>query len=250
MAEYRLREVKHVIMDEVHSFRDEDRKKEEENWLQKGRRLVRQQSDGNGDDPGYLWLFIDNRQIHHDFPTAIPPEKQQKPSFDLKKIIRNSKRIVDYASKKFLDKAALNEIEMGHDFEGDEVSVEFYQKGNEVSTLRKVIKSLRTEGYSDGDITILYGKQDSIPKNLESKLKIEKVVEAEGNDSAHLVVSTFRKYSGLERPVVVLVNLIKQESLPLGSHLHHAIYCSATRAMVKLVILKEKQLISGLRSDC
>ncbi|XP_068711826.1 schlafen family member 13-like isoform X2 [Montipora foliosa] len=243
MGEYHLREVKHVIMDEVQSFRDEDRKPGEESWLQKARRLVRQQSDDDDDDPdrGYLWLFIDNRQIHHGFPTGIPPENQQKPWFCLKKIIRNSKRIVDYASKKFLDKAALNEIEMGHDFEGEKVSVKNYQKGNEVSTLRKVVKSLRTEGYSDGDIAILYGKQDSMPENLEIKLKIGEVVKAEGNDSEHVVVSTFRKYSGLERPVVVLVNLIKQESLPLGSNLHRTIYCSATRAMVKLVILKEKQ---------
>lgn len=110
-----------------------------------------------------------------------------------------------------------------------------------MSTLRKVVKSLRTEGYSDGDIAILYGKQDSMPENLEIKLKIGEVGKAEGNDSEHVVVSTFRKYSGLERPVVVLVNLIKQESLPLGSNLHRTIYCSATRAMVKLVILKEKQ---------
>lgn len=242
--EYNPREVKHVIMDEVQSFTDEDRKQGEENWLQKARRLVRQQSGGDGDgddpDPGYLWLFIDNRQSHHPFPTGIPPEKQQKPWFRLKKI-RNSKRIVDYVSKKFLDKAALNEIEMGHDFQGGKVSVKNYQKGTEVSTLRKVVTSLRTEGYSDGDITILYGKQDSIPENLEFKLKIGKVVKAEGNESEHLVVSNFRKYSGLERPVVVLVSLFEQESLPLGSYLHRTIYCSATRAMVKLVILKEKQ---------
>ncbi|XP_068711827.1 schlafen family member 13-like [Montipora foliosa] len=243
--QYHLREVKHVIMDEVQSFRDEDRKPEEENWLKKARRLVRQHSDDDDDDdddPGYLWLFIDKRQIHHQFATGIPPEKKQKPFFNLKKIIRNSKRIVDFASKSFLDKAALNEVEMGHDYEGEKVSVKNYQKGNEVSTIRDVIKSLRTEGYSDGDITILYGKQHYIPENLESKLNMGKVVKAEQNDSEHLVVSTFRMYSGLERPVVLLVNLIKQTSLPQGSYLHRAaIYCSATRAMVKLVILNEMQ---------
>ena len=263
MEKYDLREVKHVIMDEVQSFRDEDREQGKENWLQKARSLVRRQSDddGDGDDddddddddgdsdggdddddnPGYLWLFIDNRQIHHRFPTGIPPEKHQKPSFRLKKIIRNSKSIVDYASERFLDKDALKEIEMGHDFEGEKVLVKSYQKGNEVSALRKVIKSLRTDGYSDGDIAILYGKDKSIPEDLESKLNIGKVVEAKQNDSENLVVSTFRMYSGLERPVVVLVNLFKQKSRPYGSYLKQVIYCSATRAMVKLVILNEKQ---------
>ena len=246
MSEYDSCKVKHVIMDEVQSFTDEDRNQGDENWLQKARELVRQHSDGHGDDPGYLWLFIDNRQIHHCFRTGIPPEEQQQPWFPLKKIIRNSKSIFDYASKRFLDKDALNEIEMGHDFEGEEVLVKSYQKGNEVFALRKVIISLRTDGYSDGDIAILYGKGKSIPKDLERKLNIGKVVEAKQNDSENLVVSTFRMYSGLERPVVVLVNLFKKESRPNGSYLNPVIYCSATRAMVKLVILNEMQPTSQL----
>lgn len=236
MDECLLGEVKHVIMDEVQSFRDEDRPKPDgDTWLQKARKLVRQQSVY---DPGYLWLFIDNRQINHRWNTGIPDEREQKPWFRLKKVIRNTKRIVDYATKIFLDQDSAREFEMGHDFEGEDVVVIDCQKDNEIPTLKNVIQSCCSEGYSHGDITLLYGKQHSIPEHLESDLNIGTVVEAEQNDSEYLVASTFRKYGGLERPVVVLVNV--ENSLPYGSN-QNAIYCCATRAMVKLVILRVKR---------
>ncbi|KAJ7385312.1 platelet maturation [Desmophyllum pertusum] len=229
-------EVKHIIMDEVQGYRDEDRKWDEDNWLQKAKKVVRQHAI---DDPGYLWLFIDNNQINHKYSTAIPFECQQVPAFRLKKVIRNSKRIVKFASKICLDQNAARGIEMGHDFEGEEVMHRTYQGGEtfQISALKKVIKSLCTEGYSKGDITLLYGKGDVIPQNLSLELNLP-IVDAESNESDNLVVSTFRKYSGLERPIVILVNV--EGSLPYGSN-RNAIYCCATRAMVKLIILKESQ---------
>lgn len=222
-------EVKHVIMDEVQNFRDEDGY-----WLQKARRLVRAPSDDPDKDPGYLWLFIDNSQLNHTLGTGIPNKNQQIPNFRLKKVIRNSKRIYDY-SKIFLTDKAGSKIVLGHDFRGDEVKHETYSGGqqSQLSCLRRVLKSLFTEGYSEGDIAVLYGKGDCIPSDLPVE-----VVSAERNNSGYLVVSTLRMYSGLERPAVVIVNL--NESLPYGSLPNRSNYCAVTRAMVKLVIIEQK----------
>ena len=147
-------DVKHVIMDEVQNFRAEDG-----DWLREARRLVR--SGGREKDPGYLWLFIDNSQLNHAFESGIPIEIWQVPHFRLKKVIRNSKRIFDY-SMKFRPDGAKSKIELGHDFRGYKVKREEYSEGESKHIcLQRVLKALFTEGFSEGDITVLYGKEDA-----------------------------------------------------------------------------------------
>ncbi|XP_022781837.1 LOW QUALITY PROTEIN: schlafen family member 13-like [Stylophora pistillata] len=234
---YTPEKVKHVIMDEVQSFRDEDRcPPEHYSWLEFARMLVRQQSedDDDDDDVGYLWLFIDINQVNHYFPTGIPDVKKQKPSFVLTQVIRNSKENFDYAVNEF---KLSSEIKIGHDFEGEEVAIETYQEREQIPKLKSVVQSILSKGYCIDDIAILYSMQREIPQDLEHELDLGKIVTAEENSSEHLVVSTFRKYSGLERPVVILVNLMG--SLPFNSRPYESMYCSATRAMVKLVILNQ-----------
>lgn len=222
-------EVKHVIMDEVQNFTAEDG-----DWLGQARELVRL---NDPDTPGYLWLFIDNSQVNHSFETGIPHESQQVPHFRLRKVIRNSKRIFDY-SMEFMPREVKNKIELGHDFLGDSVEHKKYSKGQSRSIcLQQVLDTLFTEGFSVGDITVLYGKEDCIPRDLSTKLG-RTTVTAKENNSNHLVVSTLRKYSGLERPVVVLVDL--RQSLPYGSYPDSSTYCAVTRAMVKLVVIEQE----------
>ena len=220
-------------MDGLENFRYEDG-----NWLQKARKLVRQHSTL---DPGYLWLFTDNCQINHSYPTGMPDEREQQPWFLLKKVIRNSGRIMEYASSALLEKREVD-IEIGHDFEGEEVSDRRYQVGSQISFLREVIQSLYNEGYSAGDIALLYGDIRVIPKNLQDEMDLGQIANAGENDSDHLVVSSLHKYSGLERPVVILVNV--RVSLPQGAR--NAIYCCATRAMVKLIDLIEDNYLSRI----
>ena len=223
-------EVKHVIMDEVQNFRAEDG-----DWLREARRLV--VSDDPDKEPGYLWLFIDNSQLNHSFEKGIPIERQQIPDFRLKKVIRNSKRIFDY-SMEFMPDKAKSKIVLGHDFRGDKVKHEKYSKGeSQHICLQGVLKTLFTEGFSEGDIAVLYGKGDCIPGNLSIKLGF-RTVPAEENNTNHLVVSTLRMYSGLERPVVVLVDL--NQSLPYRSYASRSKYCAVTRAMVKLVVIEQE----------
>lgn len=253
MSEQEAAKVKHIVMDEVQSFRNADLRPGGVNWLQFARKLVRQQScsarelvqeqscgaeEQSFGGLGYLWLFIDNHQINHHYPTGIPPEEMQKPYFPLTQVVRNSRSIVNCAVKILNRVGVALRFEMGHDFDGEKVSIKTYPAGRQIPSLKKVVKSLLNEGYCKEDIAILYGKQDVIPVDLEEKLDVGEIVQAEENTSKHLVVSTFRKFSGQERPVVILVNL--PESLPFNSRPHQSLYCSATRGMVKLVLLNEK----------
>ena len=229
---YKFPEVKHVIMDEVQNFRAEDG-----DWLQEARRLVR--SDGRENDPGYLWLFIDNNQINHFFKTGIPNESHQIPHFRLERVFRNSKTIFDY-SMDFIPDEAKSKIKLGHDFCGDGVKGATYPIGEyHHICLERVLRNLFVEGFSERDITVLYGKENCIPLDLSTKLGLRLTVTAEENSSDYLVVSTLRKYSGLERPVVVLVDLMK--SLPKRSDPNSSAYCAVTRAMVKLVVIKQRK---------
>ncbi len=122
------------------------------------------------------------------------------------------------------DKDQAKNIELGHDFLGDEVK-RVNCKPPFTSCLKKVLNFLLTEGHSEGEIAVLYGMESCIPNNLRSELNYS--ITAKENNSDCLVVSTLRKYSGLERPIVVLVNLRWERTF----------YCAVTRAMVKLVVI-------------
>ena len=259
-----------MILDEVQNYRDGNG-----DWLKKARKLVHHsrhneqqsslasdptsESDSDsclGRDPsevesvplqppdtgaGFLWLFTDSNQLNHKYSTGIPNENDQHPSFYLTKVIRNSKRICDLA-KNCLSRDSAGQIEMGHDFKGEKPIFKSYIKGDQVITLKKVLNSLLYEGYREGDIAILFGKEVLIPRRQihEGKLGVRETVDARHNDSKFVVVSTLRKYGGLERPVVILVN-INEATLPYGSYLDRSLYCAITRAMVKLVSLFERK---------
>jgi len=284
---YLFPEVKHVVLDEVQNFRDEDG-----GWLEEARKIVHQHSrDSNqdsksdsdsdsdlesnckpgpdldrdsssdcnsdsdsearlppdsyhsrrlGSGQGFLWIFIDNDQVNHTFGTGIPHERDQIPSYSLTKVIRNSKNVFNYA-KTFLRKDAARQIEMGHDFEGEEGILKKYPSGLGIATLRRELQLLFEEGYSKGDIVILFGKKNDIPSRLSSQLGLEVISDAEENDSEHVVVSTFRMYSGLERPVVIMLNINASVSCSFGSLRRASLYCAVTRAMVKLIVLEEEE---------
>ena len=247
--------IRHVILDEVQAFRDEDG-----DWLEKARRLVRQHAShceskyssydpfdtnsetdagccsGGDDDPGYLWCFIDQNQINHTFRTGIPRSFQQMSR--LTKVIRNSINIFDFAKGFLNDDNAKRQLSIGHDFDGEVVRVVSYQEGQQTNKLIKELKLLFKEGYSKGDIAILFEKDECIPAETKYEILMQfgdLAPGAESNDSESIVLSTFRKYSGLERPVVIAVDIIAlltQYGLPKPS-----IYCAVTRAMVKLVYL-------------
>ena len=251
----------------MQAFRAEDG-----DWLGKAKMLVRQhtsdcepkysshdpdfgvaeidekRSSGGDDDPGYLWGFIDRNQINHTLRTGIPGRFHQ--SFRLTKVIRNSIQIFNFAEQFLNDDNAIRQLSIGHDFEGEGVRVVTYQEEKQTNKLIKELKSSFKEGYSKGDIAILFEKDESIPAT--TKLEIFEqfhvtALDVTFNDSDVIVLSTFRKYSGLERPVVIAVDIIAsltQYGLPEPS-----IYCAATRARGKLVFLLE-EMRGQKRKEC
>ena len=223
-----FRDVKHVVMDEVHNY---EQPIGTESWHQKARKLVRQHDP---DKPGYLWFFIDRCQSNHTFPTGIPPESQQKPQFTLKKVIRNSNKIFSHSKKYVPDNDVRNSLEMGHDFEGENVEVIQYSRTarSQVDVVKETKDRLLNDGYREGDIAILFKKQACIPCLAFSS------TSATENSSESIVVSTVLKYSGLERPVVVLVDV--EDCIIKGRKKVPFMYGAVTRGMVKLVIIRCK----------
>lgn len=221
-----FRDVKHVVMDEVHNY---EQPIGTESWYQKARKLVRQHDPNK---PGYLWFFTDKCQSNHTFPTGIPPESQQKPEFTLKKVIRNSRKIFHHSKKYVPDNDVRDSLEMGHDFEGENVEVKPYSRNerSQSDVVNETLDRLLNDGYREGDIAFLFQKGDSIPQ-LCFPFK-----SAKDNSSESLVVSSVLKYSGLERPVVVLVDV--DVGIPKGRKRVPFIYSALTRGMVKLVIIR------------
>lgn len=220
-------DVKHVVMDEVHNY---EQPIGTESWHQKARKLVRQHDPAK---PGYLWFFIDRCQSNHTFPAGLPPESEQKPQFTLTKVIRNSHKIFSHSKDYVPDNDVKNSLEMGHDFEGEDVKVICYSRSaiSQIDVVYKTLDRLLNEGYRKGDIAVLFKKEACIPRQLSFHFE-----SATENDSESIVVSTVLKYSGLERPVVVLVDI--DNGIIRGRKKTLLIYGAVTRGMVKLVIIR------------
>lgn len=228
---------KHVILDEVQNFGDEDG-----DWLGKARSLVRQYANDSDSDyySGYLWCFLDKNQNNLSFKTGIPPNFPPGPSFHLTRVIKTPTEIFIYA-KKLLGEEAPGRVGIGHDLKGEKVTILGYPDGKRIDYLIEVLTKLIREGYSKGEIAVLFGEQQSPQEDHYSTLSehFGSIVDAKGNDHDSIVLSAFKKYSGLYRPVVIAVDIIA--SLTEYSSPNAALYCVATRAMVKLVFLTEKR---------
>ena len=219
------------------------------------------QSDG----PGYLWCFIDKCQGIYKSETGIP--KPLPHTFNLTRVIRNSKLIFNHA-KKFLDGRIwpyqdsarsrrweqLNpdhplmrrfvegirkekSVTIGHDFDGEQDEVE-YSKGERIDRLIEVLKSLLEEGYGKGDIAILCLTKPLEDDELKQLQEFTEIVNAERNCDDNIVLSTVEEYGGLERLVVIIVGEPLKSSREMW--LKRLNYGAVTRARAKLITLKKK----------
>ena len=228
------------------------------------------------DGPGYLWCFIDKVQsISKKLETGIP--KRLRQTFLLTKVIRNCKTIFELTQKlrdgrtwppaeparyrsikKLLefcpnhpwlvaemekrkrraDARKEKSVTIGHDFDGEQSEVK-YSKGERIACLIGVLESLLKEGYSKGDIAVLCLTEPLEGNELKQLREFTLIVNAERNDDDHIVLSTVREYGGLERPIVVIVHESFDSNNKDVSR-NRVNYCAFTRAMVKLITLKEK----------
>lgn len=228
-------DVRHVVMEEVHKY--EEPSSGHPSWFEKAKRLVRQHDSAN---PGYLWLFSDKSQTDHPFGTGLPPEPQQQPCYRLTRVIGNSGKIFTFSNKYLSDVAVKRLLKLGHDFIGEGVKFIPYSKGktSQALVLKETIENLYDEGYISKDITVLFAKQDSILDDLVEGLNNHKIptCDARCNSSGGVVISTVNKYSGLERPVVIVFDI--ECSIPWNYKKDQFMYSALTRAMVKLIIVR------------
>lgn len=210
--------VEHVIVDEAQNFRKEDG-----DWLAKARDLIKKSR-------GYLWVFLDKNQQIHQFETGLPELRYQQPSCKLKNVIRNSVKIVEY-SKQYLTYEDDGELlEVIHDFEGEKV-IPFPYSDSREACVRETLQGLAEEGYGDRDIAVLLSTQNDVDSMKVDGMNFG---TEENNEEQRIVLTSIRKYSGLERPVIVLVD-------PRAGKYHSnkgLVYSGVTRAMVKLIILE------------
>ena len=226
-------EVRHVVMDEAHNYEEPN---PEESWYAKGKEIVRQHDAKN---PGFLWIFMDERQLDHGFRTGMPAEHMQVPEFHLKAVIRNSGKIFKYTLKRLghEGRGIKDNLFLGHDFDGEDVAFRQYTSGKQSQSdvVNKTVKDLLHQGYRHRDLAVLFSKTNAIPDDL-SFGPFCRIVSAKENSSDDLVVSTVKKYSGLDRPVVILVDI--ECSVPYRRILPSFQYSAQTRAMIKLVIIR------------
>ena len=161
--------------------------------------MRRRQHDPNR--PGHFWCFIDIFRKSHDFPSGIPDESKQRPHFRLKKVIRNSTKIFKRAKKYFVADDSKDGVEIGHDFDGDDVRKISYSESEttQLDVLHTTLYQLLKEGYSKRDIAELFSKSDNIPseERLSAKLNGLSFRSAIDNDSENIVISTVQvQWSG------------------------------------------------------
>lgn len=115
--------------------------------------------------PGYLWCFIDICQKSHSFPSGIPDETRQEPHVRLRKVIRNSAKIFKHAKKYLVGDDSKDKVEIGHDFDGDDVRTIYYSRSEktELDVLFTTLRQFLEEGYNERDIAVLFLKHDEIP---------------------------------------------------------------------------------------
>ena len=193
---------------QVHGFQAEP-------WYIKVKRVVRQHDAKN---PGYLWIFMNETECDHSCIGGVPLEPPQFHSGQRRSSIKD-------------------ESLLGHDFDGEDVSVLSYtsSKESQSDVLTKTVRGLLDEGYRPRDLAVLFFKSDVIPNSLsfDSSCLIDTAKE---NSSDDVVVSTVDECRGLESPVVVLVDF--ECNVCLDRNLMSWQLLAQTRAVVKLVIIR------------
>lgn len=109
-------------------------------------------------------------------------------------MIRNSRQIFNYAKQFLNDVNGRRQLSIGHDFDEQVVRVVAYQEGQQTNKLIEELKLLFLlfeEGYSKGDIAILFEKDESIPATTKAEIFLQfdvLALDAKFNDSECIVL--------------------------------------------------------------
>lgn len=241
-------DVKHIIIDEAQNFQDG-----EGDWYQKALDLT---SSPHLPEPGFLWIFLDYLQTSHCFSTGLPEPRWHDPVESLTKVVRNAnsifcylknimEKIVKYPTvsipkehlQKLLCTATCASAVPG--------SFEIVKKTDKNEIAKYVAEHCRMylkSGYSEKDIAILCYRDEEVKayhEILTSKMRKLNILLGKlgGGLERHMILDSFRRFSGLERTIVfgILPNPLPSQDVIFKN----VLVCVASRANLNLHMLRE-----------
>ncbi len=210
--------IRHVVVDEAQNFRN----KCGEDWLQSILRILHwSRNSEEYPENTSLYIFYDALQkIRLEVCGLHLDPEMLYTRCKLGSVIRNSKKIYNEWEKIALMQSGYkkkNQLGIAHDYEGRDVNViELSGYGNEeiLNKVKEIIyQSLQEGSYKATDIAILFDTKeiaDGFKKPIArllatSNMSNIRVTNAEVFPRQGLVVDSFRRFSGLEAPVVIAV---------------------------------------------
>ncbi|NXI74020.1 SLN13 protein, partial [Anseranas semipalmata] len=241
-------EVKHIIIDEAQNFQDGDG-----DWYQKALALT---SSPHLPEPGFLWIFLDYLQTSHCFSTGLPEPRWHDPVESLTKVVRNANSIYCYL-KNMMEKVVknppvsipqerlqrlLSTATCAPTVSGFFEIVKETDRNGIAKYVAECCHTYLQRGYSEKDIAILCYRDEEVRayhRILTSEMKTSKsnvlLGKMKGGLEEHIILDSFRRFSGLERMIVFGII-----PYPLPSQdvvFKNILVCVASRANLNLHLL-------------
>ncbi|XP_076149114.1 schlafen family member 13-like isoform X2 [Alosa pseudoharengus] len=229
--------VKHIIVDEAQNFCV---KKGEINWYEKAQKLIGEES--------LFWVFLDYHQKVHVYPDGLPLiSKQSKTS--LCKVVRNSakvlkvmqdqmKMITDSPSSMTAHLAKIQKkMKPSHSFQGD-FKIKKAAPGKEVDLVLQILQHLLSQGHTAGHVAVLFSTKEELDAERDKLMTGFPILfsSVEEINPNKMVLDTVRRFAGLERNIVILVNPSIHPRFALLEP--NFLLCAYSRARIRLYVVK------------
>ena len=238
-----------LIVDEGQDFH--------QNWYKALKHIVK--------EDGHMFVFYDplQRQISNSMADTLNENKDNYPYFNLTANYRNSSTISNFLSKlinKFYQNTNINYSKLSK-FDGKKpefISADNFDDLVKKST-NKILKLIKEENFLGRDIAILSDKSMK-PSNNSSQMSLTNLLEDNGlkvisareyalpyireNLENNVTFDSIRRFKGLEKPIILLVNL--EENLNDESKMRD-IYSGLSRARGHLIIISNQNSINFLK---
>ena len=234
-------DVRHVIVDEAQKFEN----KGEEDWL--GSILTILNRTEITDQDTSLYIFFDELQKIRRKPQLHLDKFPIQPTWcELTLVIRNSKRIYEKWNTIALQLSDhQKKIQLAHDYEGRGVhtlTLSGYDEKEFFSNVQKEIdRVLEDNSYQPSDLAILFNEVEIAARfrkhlGVNSNLRVH---DAEEFPRQGLVVDSFRRFSGLEAPVVMAVAPVTYTYFEHQGKVDILLF---SRAMIEFYLIKWDQI--------
>ena len=212
----KFNDVRHIVVDEAQNFRNE----EGDDWLESLLMILKW---GTNSEQNYeyssLYIFVDHLQKIRYEDCGLSLIDKKLPLYticELNCVIRNSKKIYEKWERIALEQCNVNQElpeqarkkqpTIGHDYEGRDVNFVRLTSTDENGIFEKVkdiIDEVLGKSYCSSDVAVLFTNKE-VSKRFQTYIGSYRVVtDAETFPRKGLVVDSFRRFCGLEAPVVI-----------------------------------------------